>query len=94
MNSSPIKTNDDSNNHSKKFTESDQSKNFHKCPLCITICKGTDGLMSHIMATHRTNTKRIDDKPSETIGRKLSKSPPPLIPINRATFNYSKVKRF
>lgn len=92
MNSSQIKTNDDSN-HSKKFTESDQAKNFHKCPLCKTICKGTDGLMSHIMATHRTNTKQINDKPVSIVGRKSSKSPPPLIPINRAAFNYLKVKR-
>lgn len=107
MNSSSIKiTNDDNNitkNHSKTLTELNQSKekpaaehivNFHKCPLCMIVCKGTDGLMSHIMSIHRTIKKRIDDKPSETIGRKLSKSPPPLIPINRATFNYSKVKRF
>lgn len=106
MNSSSIiRMNNDNNitkNHSKKLTELNQSKekpptehiiNLHKCPLCMSVCKGTDGLMSHIMSIHRTKKKRNDDKPSETIGRKLSKSPPPLIPINRATFNYSKVKR-
>lgn len=104
MNSSS--TADDNNvtkNHSKRFTELNQSKekwaaeqiiNFHKCPLCMAVCKGTDGLMSHIMSIHRTNKKKIDEKSSETSGRKLSKSPPPLIPINRATFNYSKIKRF
>lgn len=102
LNSSSIITNDDNNHHSNKLIELNESKkksaakqipNFHKCPLCMTVCKGTDGLMNHIMSIHRTNEKQIDVKPNKIIGRKSSKSPPPLIPINRATFNYSKVKR-
>lgn len=57
---------------------------LHKCPLCKTICRGTEALMSHITAVHR--------KPKND-SRKLSKSPPPLIPINKAAFNYMNAKR-
>lgn len=57
---------------------------LHKCPLCKTICKGTEGLMNHIMSVHRSK-KTDDNRPTITV-RKFSKSPPPLIPINRATF--------
>lgn len=65
---------------------------LHKCPLCKTICRGTESLMAHITTVHRPNSTNINGSSSVTI-RKQSKSPPPLIPINKAAFNYLNAKR-
>lgn len=71
---------------------------FHKCPLCSTICRGTENLMNHITSIHRPNSNaKKSNGSSENRMRKLAKSPPPLIPIksvlNRTAFNYLKAKR-
>lgn len=73
-----------------KPTQFQQS--LHKCPLCKTICRGTENLMSHITSVHRPNNAKSNAS-SESVMRKSSKSPPPLIPINKAAFNYLNVKR-
>lgn len=58
---------------------------LHKCPLCKTICRGTENLMSHITSVHRPNSAKKHESSDVTI-RKRSKSPPPLIPINKVAF--------
>lgn len=68
-------------------------QSLHKCPLCKTICRGTENLMNHITAVHRPNNA----KSSKIVMRKSSKSPPPLIPINKAAlkgaFNFLNANR-
>lgn len=75
---------------------------LHKCPLCKTICKGTEALMNHITSVHRPNaaTKNHNNNNNNDGSsnrmmphRKHTKSPPPLIPINKAAFNYLQAKR-
>lgn len=66
--------------------------NLHKCPLCTKICRGTENLMNHITSVHRPNKIKSNGS-SENTMRKSSKSPPPLIPINKAAFNYLNAKR-
>lgn len=73
---------------------------LHKCPLCKTICKGTEALMNHITSIHRPNaaTKNHNNNNNGSSNRMLphrkhTKSPPPLIPINKAAFNYLNAKR-
>lgn len=73
-----------------KSTQFPQS--LHKCPLCKTICRGTENLMNHITSVHRPSKAKSNESGDVTI-RKLSKSPPPLIPINKAAFNYLNAKR-
>lgn len=74
----------------EKSTQFQQS--LHKCPLCKTICRGTENLMKHITSIHRTNKTKSNES-SEIKIRKHSKSPPPLIPINKAAFNFLNAKR-
>lgn len=72
----------------------DRLQSLNKCPLCQTICRGTDGLMNHINSVHRhTEQKRSDPSASSLKIRKFSKSPPPLIPINKAVFKYLNIAR-
>ncbi|XP_031617255.1 zinc finger protein 431-like [Contarinia nasturtii] len=67
---------------------------LHKCPLCKTICRGTENLMNHITTIHRPNIgKTKNNGSSDNTMRKHSKSPPPLIPINKAAFNCLNAKR-
>lgn len=76
---------------------------LHKCPFCKTLCKGTEALMNHITSVHRpnaaakinNNNNNYDNDPSHRMmgHRKHTKSPPPLIPINKAAFNYLNAKR-
>ncbi|XP_055296299.1 zinc finger and SCAN domain-containing protein 12-like [Sitodiplosis mosellana] len=70
---------------------------LHKCPLCKTICRGTENLMNHITTVHRPNSNAKSNGSSENTKRKLAKSPPPLIPIksvlNKTAFNYLNAKR-
>lgn len=56
---------------------------LHKCPLCKTICRGTENLMTHITSVHRPNSSTKNTITSNVTIRKRSKSPPPLIPINK-----------
>lgn len=65
---------------------------LHKCPLCKTICRGTENLMNHITTVHRPNRTKTTTT-SNVPSRKLTKSPPPLIPINKAAFSYMNAKR-
>lgn len=74
---------------------------LHKCPLCKTICRGTEALMNHITSVHRPNAAAKNNNNNNNNGpsnrmmahRKHTKSPPPLIPINKAAFNYLNAKR-
>lgn len=77
---------------------------LHKCPLCKTICKGTEMLMRHITSVHRPNATSKNHSNNNNNNhhgssnrmmphRKHTKSPPPLIPINKAAFNYLNAKR-
>lgn len=70
---------------------------LHKCPLCKTICRGTENLMNHITSVHRPNSNAKSNGSSENRMRKLAKSPPPLIPIksvlNKTAFNFLNAKR-
>lgn len=75
---------------SSKPTQLTQS--LHKCPLCKTICRGTENLMNHITTVHRPTSAKSNAS-SEIRVRKFSKSPPPLIPINKAVFKYLNSKR-
>lgn len=72
-------------------------QSLHKCPLCKTICRGTENLMNHITSVHRPNSNAKSNESSENTTRKLAKSPPPLIPIksvlNKTAFNYMNAKR-
>lgn len=68
------------------------TQSLHKCPLCKTICRGTENLMNHITSVHRPTSAKSNAS-SEIRVRKFSKSPPPLIPINKAVFNYLNSKR-
>lgn len=65
---------------------------LHKCPLCKTICRGTESLMTHITSVHRPNNTKMNGSSNVTT-RKQSKSPPPLIPINKAVFKHLNAKR-
>lgn len=78
---------------SKPATQFQQS--LHKCPLCKTICRGTENLMNHITSVHRPPGNNAKSNGSSE--RKLAKSPPPLIPIksvlNKTAFKYLHAKR-
>lgn len=78
----------------KTMTKINPLQSLNKCPLCSTVCRGTDALMAHINSVHRTTAeKKIEKSKSSLTIRKFSKSPPPLIPINKAVFKYLNVAR-
>lgn len=68
-------------------------QSLNKCPFCKTICKGTENLMSHIASVHRSNSKNNNNISTNISIRKYTKSPPPLIPINKAVFKYLNMTR-
>lgn len=86
----------DSSPKSSVIPKVDPLQSLHKCPLCKTVCRGTDGLMNHINAVHRATMEQQSDRSTPAINhkkRKFSKSPPPLIPINKTVFKYLNAAR-
>lgn len=62
-------------------------KSYHTCPICKEKCLGSRALIEHCFK-HKQPIK--ENSTGQISVRKFAKSPPPLIPINRAAFKLVK----